>query len=309
MGTVINTFYQFLVKKLNVFNEFLFDDFIRQPLMQEDRYWKKKKNKLGNMYPYERAEQMNRAIKRLGTTGKGVTYLDRFRQLITGIGNALGYVRMIRSASLKDNANFMKYIPEIVQKIKFEDVASDLDFQGETIESIKVFDMCIKNLFKQADDAGDYLRMIVENFNGITEQENTKHLKLFYLIVPPLTMSYVDHIQRGKERIQSKNKNVGGFISDDGFPLGVAYLLKILDQSNKFQQLNWFESMLNKLKSDLKDISDRSDLYKNEDDMGLEQENDKLEWEMSRRRVNTLTREYEMLSFTFSGSSILFKEI
>lgn len=56
MGTVINTFYQFLVKKLNVFNEFLFDDFIRQPLMQEDRYWKKKKNKLGNMYPYERAE-------------------------------------------------------------------------------------------------------------------------------------------------------------------------------------------------------------------------------------------------------------
>lgn len=43
--------------------------------------------------------------------------------------------------------------------------------------------------------------------------------------------------------------------------------------------------------------------------MGLEQENDKLEWEMSRRRVNTLTREYEMLSFTFSGSSILFKEI
>lgn len=252
---------------------------------------------------------MNRSIKRLGTTGKGVTYLDKFRQLITGIGNALGYVRMIRSASLKDNANFMKYIPEIVSKIKFEDVASDLDFHGETIESIKVFDMCIKNLFKQADDAGDYLRMIVENFEGITEQENTKHLKLFYLIIPPLTMSYVDHIQRGKERIQSKNKNIGGFISDDGFPLGVAYLLKILDQSNKFQQLNWFESMLNKLKNDLKDIQDRSDLYKNEDNMGLEEENDKLEWEMSRRRVNILTREYEMLNFTFSGSSILFKEI
>ena len=172
---------------------------------------------------------MNRAIKRLGTTGKGVTYLDRFRQLVTGVGNALGYVRMIRSASLKDNANFMKYIPEIIKQIKIDDVSADLDFTGETTESIKVFDMCIKNLFKQADDACDYLRMIVENFNGITEQENTKHLKLFYLIVPPLTMSYVEHIQRGKERIQSKNKNVGGFISDDGFPLGVAYLLKILD--------------------------------------------------------------------------------
>lgn len=76
---------------------------------------------------------------------------------------------MIRSASLKDNANVTKYIPEIVNKIKFEDVARDLDIQGETIESVKVFDMCIKNLFKQAEDAGDYLRMIVENFEGITD--------------------------------------------------------------------------------------------------------------------------------------------
>jgi len=76
---------------------------------------------------------------------------------------------MIRSASLKDNANVTKYIPEIVNKIKFEDVARDLDIQGETIEAVKVFDMCIKNLFKQAEDAGDYLRMIVENFEGITD--------------------------------------------------------------------------------------------------------------------------------------------
>lgn len=83
-------------------------------------------------------------------------------------------------------------------------------------------------------------------------------------------MSYIEHIQRGKERIASKNKNIGGFISDDGFPLGVAYLLKILDQSNKFQQLNWFESMLTKLRTDLKDIESRKDLYSKEtDDIGL----------------------------------------
>ena len=127
MGTVINVFYKFLVKKLNVFNEFLYDDFIKNPLMQEDRFWKKKKTKLGNMYPYEKSENMSRNIKRLGTTGKGVSYLDRFRQLITGIGNALGYVRMIRSASLRDNANLMKYMPELVAKCKFEDVARELD--------------------------------------------------------------------------------------------------------------------------------------------------------------------------------------
>lgn len=101
---------------------------------------------------------------------------------------------MIRSASLKDNANLVKYIPEFVENIKFENIANELGIGGETIESVKIFDLCIKNLFRQADDAGDYLRMIVKNFDGITEQENTKHLKLFYLIIPALTLSFVDHI-------------------------------------------------------------------------------------------------------------------
>jgi WASH complex subunit 7 len=56
MGTVINTFYKFLVKKLNIFNEFLYDEFIHNPLMQEQRFYRKNKEKLRNLYPYERAE-------------------------------------------------------------------------------------------------------------------------------------------------------------------------------------------------------------------------------------------------------------
>lgn len=81
--------------------------------------------------------------------------------LITHIGNALGYVRMIRSASLKDNAKLIEYLPSILEKMKFEEMASELGIRGETFESVKIFDLCIKNLFKQADEAGDYLRLIV----------------------------------------------------------------------------------------------------------------------------------------------------
>jgi hypothetical protein len=57
---------------------------------------------------------------------------------------------MIRSAALKDNANLVKYLPKIVENIKFEDIADDLGIRDETFESVKMFDMCIKNLFKQA---------------------------------------------------------------------------------------------------------------------------------------------------------------
>ena len=36
--------------------------------------------------------------------------------------------------------------------------------------------------------------MIVRNFDGILDQENVKHLKLFYLIVPALSICYIEHV-------------------------------------------------------------------------------------------------------------------
>jgi WASH complex subunit 7 len=278
--------------------------------MQEQRFYKKNKQKLNNHYPYERAENVARQIKRLGNTKSGMSYLDKFRQLITHIGNALGYVRMIKSASLKDNSNLRKYLPQLINNVKFEEVAEDLGIEGECMEAMKVFDMGIKNLFKQAEDAGDYLRMIVKNFDGIASQENTKHLKLFYLTVPALCISYIEHLQKGQEKITSKNKNVDGFISDDGFPLGVAYMLKILGQTEKFSGLNWFDSMFKKLQQDMEGAEEREKKYADEvNNMNMTYEDQKLDSEMSKRRIKNLKREYEMLHFCFSASSILFKEI
>lgn len=62
----------------------------------------------------------------MGTLKGGITFLDKFRQLITQFGNALGFVRMIRNASLKDNSNLIKYIPRILDEIRFEDMATEL---------------------------------------------------------------------------------------------------------------------------------------------------------------------------------------
>ena len=96
-----------------------------------------------------------------------MTFLDKFRQLITHIGNALGFVRMIRNASLKDNANLVKFIPKIIDDIRFEDVAEQLGIKGETLEACKMFDMSVRLLFKKAQDATDFLKILVKNFEGV----------------------------------------------------------------------------------------------------------------------------------------------
>lgn len=51
-------------------------------------------------YPFDRAEKFNKGIRKLGLTPDGQSYLDQFRNLITQIGNAMGYIRLIRSGGI-----------------------------------------------------------------------------------------------------------------------------------------------------------------------------------------------------------------
>jgi WASH complex subunit 7 len=117
--------------------------------------------------------------------------------------------------------------------------------EGEVMEATKMFDLSIRVLFKQAEEAGDYLRLIVKQFEGFHETENSEHLKLFYMIIPPVSLNFVQYSQQSKDKVNKKNSK-DAFISDDGFPLGIAYLLKILDQNEKFNSLNWFDSIQKK---------------------------------------------------------------
>jgi hypothetical protein len=51
---------------------------------------------------------------------QGKSFLDQFRILVTEIGNALGYVRMVRSASMYYCSEAVKFLPDIDKVISFE---------------------------------------------------------------------------------------------------------------------------------------------------------------------------------------------
>lgn len=63
------------------------------------------------------------------------------------------------------------------------------------------------------------LQLLVDVFVPTFRDSKNIHLKNFYIIVPPLTINFVEHIITAKENMSKKNKT-GAAFTDDGFVVG-----------------------------------------------------------------------------------------
>eukprot|EP00913_Durusdinium_trenchii_P000794 g741.t1 len=105
INTAVNYSVGFLKKKLEVVAEFLADESVKSRLLAE-RQWMEGRS----TYTWARAVETAKFIRRLGATRDGITFLDKLRQVLTQIGNSLGYVRMVRTAGMRSMANALEYL-------------------------------------------------------------------------------------------------------------------------------------------------------------------------------------------------------
>ncbi|CAG9535026.1 unnamed protein product [Cercopithifilaria johnstoni] len=297
MHTTINHAYQFLKKKFYIFSQLLYDDRIRNQLIKDERYFQENAEKFGKMYPVNRAQRFSAAIRLLGVADDDL-YLDKLRVLITEIGNVMGYVRLVRSGGVEASMQSLGFLPNIDDVPSFEPLAVNAKLSSESISAARVLDNVFDVAKKNINQSDNYLQILVEAFAPeLCGNSRYEHLNFFYMIVPPLTINYVDRMLSCKGKLGRRAKQNNTF-TDDGFILGVAFILVLLDQHTYFSDLNWFQSVARECEEEIVSAS-----------FGPKSSN-KITSDPSAAirlaKLDQYQKEFQLLSYTFSSSKIFF---
>lgn len=173
-----------------------------------------------------------------------------------------------------------------------------MGIEGDLKKAAELFDQSIRILYRQEAEAKDYLRELVKGLDGVFKGEENKHMRQFYMIIPPLTINFVESLQFAKDKVYKK-RQTGTYISDDGFAVGLAYILRILRQNKRFASLNWFESINEFLKMEEENVQKTRQLSEEAD----------VEREINLKKIRTSGEEYTLLYYSFNAAQIFFKEM
>ncbi|XP_055624990.1 WASH complex subunit 4 [Toxorhynchites rutilus septentrionalis] len=299
INTTVNYTFQFLRQKFFAFSHFLYDEQIKARLTSDAKYFLENADALNQTYDYNRAHQFNRKIKNLGLSDTGETYMDLFRKLISHIGNAIGYIRMIRSGALHECTEAKVYLPIIDEELNFANYAKEEELHEMTVSAAEILELDINSLCQNYRIDTNYFRLLVNAFLNLRHAENI-HLQTFYMIIPPLTINFVEYILKAKEKLAKRDK-MGALFTDDGFAMGIAYILKLLDQTSKFNSLHWFRSVKNKYTKEIEKL-DTQHQQTNDGDKLLQT------FALTRRRLNMVQQEFDLLFCNLSSAKVFFND-
>lgn len=299
MSTAVNYTYQFLCSKLHVFSQFLYDEQVKSRLLKDISFFNEQQSNV--KFPYDRAERFNRGIRKLGVNAEGLTCLDQFRVLISHIGNALGYVRLIRSGGLRYFSNACSFIPNLKQIVDFDSLSSSENFSPACKEAAANLNNVVTNMSHNIAEGTNYFKLLVDVFSSLVTDSKNDHLKNFYAVIPALTINFVEYIISAKEGLSKKNSKTTVTFTDDGFAMGIAYFLQVLKLSPQFDSFQWFQAVNEKYESIKADLTKQIGSI-SKDDLKL---NHTLSLSLKRTMIHQ--REFNLLYYNLYSARVLFQ--
>ena len=309
INSIFNKAFGYISKQIKILLEIFFDDNIFSLIENENSFLEENEETIKFNYPLNRGKNL---LKKILNLNLNKNYIAKSIQCITEIGNCVALVRCIRTAVMNYNSQNLglltsynikdNLIHQISLQIELDLINKNshisqnmlVNIQNSFIYLNQIFCETINSLKHNKVNELNYLRILVEPFERSFEK--LPKIDLFVFLLPPLTLTFIDKAIESRKNIE-KNKIIGdnSCFSDDGFMMGICFLLKIFKADKKFENLSWFSSAIedykrqqNKLKS--------SKISQSGQILDIIQINDYIE-------------QFEMQNFIYTSASFLFTEL
>ena len=314
INSIINKAFGYISKIIINLLEIIFDDYILSLIKDEKTFWEINKATIKYNYPLNRARDLRQKILNLDENKKN-NFITKSIQYITQIGNAVALARCIRTALMDYNSQNVNLLTsynindfnDLINKISLQ-VESDAvnanshispnmlnNTQNALNESNQLFCDTINSLKQTGKNEYNYLEILVTSFKGSLSPEKIPDIDLFAFLLPPLTLTFIDTAIQSRENLEKKKKTEeNSYFSDDGFMIGVCYLLKLFNADKKFESLSWFPSVIEEYRKQY--IQRKS----NKSSQGV--------IALDIIQINDYLRQFELQYFTYTSASILFTE-
>ncbi|RHZ12029.1 hypothetical protein DYB37_005167 [Aphanomyces astaci] len=190
------------------------------------------------------------------------------------------------------------------------------ELSNETAVAAKNVDAVVANLSRNFSENNDYFHVLVQVFQQVVASQ--KHLGLFYQIVPALTINFIETSVQAKDLMYKNTRRRESYFTDDGFAIGIAYLLAILNQGQAFDSLHWFEEVERKFEADEaafivkqgeRDARKHAMADKKETAADLiEDEEEVHTLQLTAKRIELHRHEFDLLNWSLNGARIFFKD-
>lgn len=112
--------------------------------------------------------------------------------------------------------------------------------------------------------------------------------------------------------MNKKTKQEGTWFTDDGFAMGLAYVLKLLNQTSEFNSLHWFKAVRQKYsreRSKLEKIHENSATDAHSSSRDSPHIDAKLQQTLalSEKRINMILQEFDLLYCNLSSAKVFFQ--
>ena len=315
INSLINKAFGYISKSIRALLGILFDDYILSLLKDEKTFWDQNKATIKYNYPLERAMSLRQKIINLDEN-KVVNNIAKCIQFVTQIGNAVALSRCIRTALMDYNSQNVNLLTSynindfnnLVQQLLLQETSDPVNpnvnnispnmlsnTQNSLNDSNKIFCDTVNSLKQTGENEINYLKILITSFQGTLSPEKVPDIDLFAFLLPPLTITFIDNAINARDNLLKKNKSEEmAYFSDDGFMMGVCYLLKLFSADKKFESLSWFPSVISYYNSQKQQRKNEKGSH------GVDTLNE--------RQITSYKEQFELQYFTYTSAAILFNE-